>query len=193
MLVGRPCAATARTAAGACAPPGRPWGRRGRGARRARVRGSLPRRQARRRWSGCSRVERSRPAGDPRRLIPPRGALRTRPPVPVRQIRRRGSTASAPRRAPRGSRQLHPVTARHAVVSADSSTNCAIGFDDIVIDLRTVTFIDSSGLRLLLAQARACRESGSRFRLVNGPAQVRRLFEISGTRNIFEFIERPRP
>lgn len=67
----------------------------------------------------------------------------------------------------------------------------AVGFDDIVLDLRDVRFLDSSGLRLLLGQARAARRGGYAFRLVAGPPEVQRLFTMTGTDRIFEFIRRP--
>ena len=64
------------------------------------------------------------------------------------------------------------------------------GFSDIVLDLRAVSFMDSTGLRLLLGQARTAQDDGYRFRLVDGPPNVRRVFEITGTADTFEFVER---
>jgi anti-anti-sigma factor len=66
------------------------------------------------------------------------------------------------------------------------------GFRDVVLDLRSLTFIDSSGLQLILRQAQAAEDSGCRFRLINGPASVRRLFQLTGTESAFEFVDRPR-
>jgi anti-sigma B factor antagonist len=65
----------------------------------------------------------------------------------------------------------------------------AAGFDDIVVDLRAVTFLDSSGLHLLLTETRKAKHDGYRFRLLGAPPAARRLFEITGTRGVFEFIE----
>lgn len=67
----------------------------------------------------------------------------------------------------------------------------AVGFDDIVLDLRAVRSLDSSGLRLFPAQQRAARRDGYAFRLVAGPPEVQRLFAITGTDRIFEFVRRP--
>ena len=66
------------------------------------------------------------------------------------------------------------------------------GFDDIVVDLRQVTFLDSSGLRLLLTHARAAQDDGYRFALVEGPPAVHRLFELTGTTTAFDFTDTPR-
>ena len=63
------------------------------------------------------------------------------------------------------------------------------GFSDIVVDLRAVGFMDSTGLRLLLQEARKAGEDGYRFRLIDGPPNVRRVFEITATVGAFEFTE----
>ena len=48
----------------------------------------------------------------------------------------------------------------------------------IIIDLRGLEFIDSTGIRLLLMAAERCSESG-RLSLLKGPRQVHRVFEIT--------------
>ena len=50
----------------------------------------------------------------------------------------------------------------------------------IVIDVEKVTFIDSSGLRDLLAWRRRCNEDGIDFTVTPGTPPVRRLFEVTG-------------
>ena len=67
----------------------------------------------------------------------------------------------------------------------------AAGFDNIVLDLRAVTYIDSSGLRLLLTETRKARHGGYRFRLTNAPPVARRLIAITGARRALEFIQGP--
>ena len=42
------------------------------------------------------------------------------------------------------------------------------GFGDVVVDLRELTFIDSTGLRLLLELNSEARADGTRLRLVEG-------------------------
>ena len=55
------------------------------------------------------------------------------------------------------------------------------GFRRLVLDLRDVGFMDSTGLRLILTLDALAREDGTDFGLVGGPPPVQRVFEISGT------------
>jgi anti-sigma B factor antagonist len=48
----------------------------------------------------------------------------------------------------------------------------------ILIDLRGLEFIDSSGLRLLVMAADRCKQS-SRLAILRGPDQVHRVFELT--------------
>jgi anti-anti-sigma factor len=64
-------------------------------------------------------------------------------------------------------------------------------FDDtraevVVADFAGVGFMDSSGLRALLEVQSRLTEEGRTLALVNLPAQVRRLFEIAGTGDLFD-------
>jgi anti-sigma B factor antagonist len=59
------------------------------------------------------------------------------------------------------------------------------GFDDVVVDLAGVTFLDSSGLHVLLALHAAAELGGYRFRLRPGPPGVQRIFELTGTSDRF--------
>jgi anti-anti-sigma factor len=52
-----------------------------------------------------------------------------------------------------------------------------VGFHSIVLDLRKVTFIDSTGVALILVEV---RKSGIDFAVIPGPPQVQRLFELTG-------------
>ena len=49
----------------------------------------------------------------------------------------------------------------------------------IVLDLESVTFIDSSGLRLLVWAAHCSREDGDRLRIQCGTGAVRRMLELT--------------
>lgn len=62
------------------------------------------------------------------------------------------------------------------------------GFADIVLDLRGVTFIDSSGLSLLLRQREAAQAAGHRLRLVEGCDALQRLLALTGTADLFEYV-----
>lgn len=50
---------------------------------------------------------------------------------------------------------------------------------DVVLDLRGVTFIDSSGLRVVLVGSRDARASGRRFVVLAGEGQVRRVIDMA--------------
>jgi anti-anti-sigma factor len=65
------------------------------------------------------------------------------------------------------------------------------GFDHVVVDLRGVTFLDSTGLRLLLGWDDVARQEGLDFELVPGPPVVQRLFSITGVRDRLRFTEPP--
>jgi anti-anti-sigma factor len=66
------------------------------------------------------------------------------------------------------------------------------GFERLVVDLDALTFIDSSGLQLLLDWTRLAREDGTSFELLEGPPSVMRVFDLSGTREAFAFVRRRR-
>jgi stage II sporulation protein AA (anti-sigma F factor antagonist) len=54
------------------------------------------------------------------------------------------------------------------------------GFDQIELDLSSLTFIDSTGLRLVLVWDTVAQRDGMRLRLVPGPPAVQRVFEVTG-------------
>jgi anti-sigma B factor antagonist len=62
----------------------------------------------------------------------------------------------------------------------------------VVIDLRAVEFMDSSGLRLIAVTAQAVQDAGRRFALVPGAAQVMRVFDITRMRERLDFVDDPR-
>lgn len=51
----------------------------------------------------------------------------------------------------------------------------------IVLDLSGLSFMDSSGLRVVLQLDASCRSAGRRLRIVRGPPVVQRVFELTGT------------
>jgi anti-sigma B factor antagonist len=67
----------------------------------------------------------------------------------------------------------------------------ASGFQRLVIDLRPTTFIDSTGLRLLLETDAAAKDGGWELAVVDGPPAVRRAFDITGLRPLLPFAEEP--
>ncbi|HEX6116573.1 MAG TPA: STAS domain-containing protein [Solirubrobacterales bacterium] len=62
----------------------------------------------------------------------------------------------------------------------------------LVIDLSEVTFMDSSGLRVLLTAHRRAEEAGRGFAIVKGGDTVNRLLEVTGLSERLELLdERP--
>ena len=61
----------------------------------------------------------------------------------------------------------------------------------VVLDLRGLEFMDSSGLRLVVMADMRARETGRRFALVRGGDTVHRVFEITRTSERLEFVDAP--
>jgi anti-sigma B factor antagonist len=59
----------------------------------------------------------------------------------------------------------------------------------IVIDLRQLTFIDSSGLQGLLNAHQDCRARGHELRVIPGPENVQRVFELTGVNEMLSFTD----
>jgi anti-sigma B factor antagonist len=53
------------------------------------------------------------------------------------------------------------------------------GVRHVVVDLTDVSFIDSSGINVLLTAERRLAEGGAGFRVVAPPGPVRRVFELT--------------
>jgi anti-sigma B factor antagonist len=63
------------------------------------------------------------------------------------------------------------------------------GFPRIVLDLRQLTFMDSTGLRLLLELDAQSRADGFGFAIVDGEGPVRRLLELTGVEDRFQHVD----
>jgi anti-anti-sigma factor len=61
----------------------------------------------------------------------------------------------------------------------------------IVLDMRGLEFMDSSGLRLVVLADMRAREAGRRFVLVRGSETVHRVFEITRMSDRLEFVSDP--
>jgi anti-sigma B factor antagonist len=59
----------------------------------------------------------------------------------------------------------------------------------VVVDLTELSFIDSTGIHLLLRMYAACAD-GDRLRVVNGSRPVERLFDVTGVRDRLPIISR---
>jgi anti-sigma B factor antagonist len=62
---------------------------------------------------------------------------------------------------------------------------------EIVLDLRGLEFIDSTGLRAILLQDKRSTEHGQTFALVRGPEQVQRLMRMTGVDEHLKIIDSP--
>jgi anti-anti-sigma factor len=67
----------------------------------------------------------------------------------------------------------------------------ANGLSTTVVDLRELTFIDSSGVSGLLAAARRAREGGTWICCVPGPPSVQRVFELTGVDTVIDWVDEP--
>ena len=81
---------------------------------------------------------------------------------------------------PHGELDLATVDA----VAAEVDDLVARGFDRIVIDLRETSFIDSSGVHLLL---RCAARDDVRVTVIDGPPAVARIFDLVGVRQHLPF------
>jgi anti-sigma B factor antagonist len=61
----------------------------------------------------------------------------------------------------------------------------------VVLDLRGLEFMDSSGLRLVVLADMQAREAGRRFALIRGGDTVHRVFEITRMSDRLDFVESP--
>ncbi len=61
----------------------------------------------------------------------------------------------------------------------------------VVLDLRDVSFLDSSGLRMILRLNKRQQDSGGRLVLVRGGRRVARVLEITGADSELEQVDDP--
>jgi anti-sigma B factor antagonist len=61
----------------------------------------------------------------------------------------------------------------------------------LVLDLRNLQFIDSAGLRVILAAHESSRQHKREFALTRGPQQVQRLLSIAGVDEYLRIISSP--
>jgi len=61
----------------------------------------------------------------------------------------------------------------------------------LVLDLRNVSFLDSSGLRVILRIDREQRDAGKRFVVVRGGRRVARVLELTGAERQLEIVADP--
>jgi anti-sigma B factor antagonist len=67
---------------------------------------------------------------------------------------------------------------------------CATHAPSVAVDLRSVTFLDSSALGVLVGALRRCRENETSFKLVIDSPRLLKIFEITGLTSVFEITEK---
>jgi anti-sigma B factor antagonist len=65
------------------------------------------------------------------------------------------------------------------------------GADVVVVDLRELEFMDSTGLSVLVRAHQAAQEHGRRLGLVNGSQQVQRLLALTGVAERLTLADTP--
>ena len=78
------------------------------------------------------------------------------------------------------------------VVDRELRELAGAGFDRLMVDLRGLTFMDSSGLALLLQWARTAREDGIVLELYPGAPDVMRVIDLAGVRDALPLVARRR-
>jgi anti-sigma B factor antagonist len=63
------------------------------------------------------------------------------------------------------------------------------GFRRLILDLRGLYFMDSTGLHCILKYDSLARNNGFSIELIQGPRAVRRVFELTGTATHLPFID----
>ena len=61
--------------------------------------------------------------------------------------------------------------------------------EGLVIDLRPLTFLDTSGIQLLVEAFRAARDEGFALRLLRARPGVQRVFGIAGIESVLPFAD----
>jgi anti-anti-sigma factor len=61
----------------------------------------------------------------------------------------------------------------------------------LVLDLRDLTFMDSTGLRVMVSADARARDDSRRLAVVQGPESVHRVFRITGLDDPLEMVETP--
>lgn len=86
--------------------------------------------------------------------------------------------------APSGDLDMSSAEPLEAAVRAAEATDA----QQIIIDLSEVTFMDSTGLRMLLQANVRSRADSNRLRLVRGSRRVQRVFELTNTDAMLPFL-----
>jgi anti-sigma B factor antagonist len=87
----------------------------------------------------------------------------------------------------RGELDMAGVDQFERLLTADQTPEGAT----FVLDMRGLTFIDSSGLRALIMADRRVRAEGGRFIVVRGPDRVNQVLEMTGVAQRIDLVDEP--
>ena len=74
-------------------------------------------------------------------------------------------------------------------IDAELQALRSVGFDHLVVDLRKLEFLDSTGLRLLVKWHRLAGDGGPRLSIVQGRPHVQRVLEIAGLDDLLHVVD----
>jgi anti-sigma B factor antagonist len=120
-----------------------------------------------------------------RTVFPHAGGLGLRRPMPNLDFEttRDGTVATV---APTGELDLSGATVLEAELDRLAADPELAG---VVLDLRGLEFMDSSGLRLVVLADMQARDAGRRFSLIRGGDTVQRVFEITRMSERLDFVD----
>ncbi len=89
-----------------------------------------------------------------------------------------------------------PLAGELDVAGANEAHKRLLGLDlrrgqQLVLDLRALTFMDSTGIRLIFQAGEYARLHGAGFVVVRPPANVMRVLELVGLDEQLELVEQP--
>jgi anti-sigma B factor antagonist len=106
------------------------------------------------------------------------GGNRRQPPFEVQHVVSGGSHTLVLRG------ELDMTTASDLEAEIASSVESA---SELTLDLSELTFMDSTGIGVVLFAQRLCQETGTGFAVVPGIGQVQQVFEVTGLVDILPF------
>jgi anti-anti-sigma factor len=86
---------------------------------------------------------------------------------------------------------LHGELDLETVDEARAALRSVMTKPSVTLDLRSLSFIDSTGLRLILEIDAHARQDGFNFFVVRGGQDVQRVFDITGIADHLAFIDAP--
>ena len=76
-------------------------------------------------------------------------------------------------------------------LESELERGAASGAPLVIVDLRRLEFMDSTGLSVLVRAHQRATETGQRFGVVRGPQQVQRLLSLTGVAERLTLVDTP--